>query len=188
MIHKKIIEKLNRCDIDIVGIIPTNNYKQIINKIDGLILPGGSIISDKDIEIIKYAYEINKPTLGICLGMQEMALALDGEIEKIDNLIHYQDKSKYTHSIKIRTDSKLYKFTHNGTSIINSHHLYKVKNTKLAATGQFNGIIELIESKTRKFFIGVQWHPENLNDEFNNKIFDYFIESCRWFNENKRDT
>lgn len=39
-----------------------------------------------------------------------------------------------------------------------------------------DGIIEAIEDKTKKFFIGVQWHPETLiNDKSSNKLFDEFI-------------
>lgn len=41
-----------------------------------------------------------------------------------------------------------------------------------------DGIIEAIEDKTKRFFIGVQWHPESLiNDEYSNKLFDYFIKN-----------
>lgn len=37
-------------------------------------------------------------------------------------------------------------------------------------------IIEAIEDKKKKFFIGVQWHPESLTyDEYSNKLFDFFI-------------
>ena len=42
-----------------------------------------------------------------------------------------------------------------------------------------DGILEAIEMKDKKFIIGVQWHPEGLDDENSNKLFDYFINTCK---------
>ena len=41
--------------------------------------------------------------------------------------------------------------------------------------------IEAIENNKNKFYIGLQWHPENLyNIDINSqKIFDYFIKICK---------
>ena len=35
-------------------------------------------------------------------------------------------------------------------------------------------------NKNNKFYLGLQWHPENMYDEDINakKIFDYFIKVC----------
>ena len=32
-----------------------------------------------------------------------------------------------------------------------------------------------VEDKNKKFFVGVQWHPEDLDDENSDKLFNYFI-------------
>lgn len=41
-----------------------------------------------------------------------------------------------------------------------------------------DGIIEAIEDKNKRFFIGVQWHPESLmEDRYSDKLFSYFIET-----------
>ena len=41
-----------------------------------------------------------------------------------------------------------------------------------------DGIIEALEDKTKKFFIGVQWHPESLlSDKYSIRLFDAFVES-----------
>jgi len=31
------------------------------------------------------------------------------------------------------------------------------------------------EDANKKFFLGVEWHPESLNDENTKKLFEYFI-------------
>ena len=52
--------------------------KPLIDLCSGIILQGGSDYYDIDIVITKYLYKNNIPTLGICLGMQTMAMAFNG--------------------------------------------------------------------------------------------------------------
>ena len=44
-----------------------------------------------------------------------------------------------------------------------------------------DGVIEVIEDKKKKFFIGVEWHPETnfLNKEISKKLFNAFFETVR---------
>ena len=42
-----------------------------------------------------------------------------------------------------------------------------------------DNLVEAIEFKDKKFAIGVQWHPEDLDDEQTNKLFDEFIKKCK---------
>ena len=43
-----------------------------------------------------------------------------------------------------------------------------------------DNVVEAIESDNKKFFVGIQWHPENMYtyDLNSRKIFDYFIKVC----------
>ena len=60
--------------------------------------------------------------------------------------------------------------------LVNSRHKSAISDTrlKIGALSE-DGIIEEVEDKTKKFFVGVEWHPESLNDDNSKKIFDYFI-------------
>ncbi len=61
------------------------NIKEIIDNCDGIIFPGGKYVKDIDREVMKYLYEQDKPTLGICLGMQIMGETFgDRKREKIE--------------------------------------------------------------------------------------------------------
>ena len=129
-----------------------------------------------DIKIIKYLYKIDKPTLGICLGMQEMALSLNGQVCKLESNIHNQS-SKYVHEIYFNKNSKLFEIIKNDKILVNSRHNYYVIKTNLLITAISNdNIIEALEDPNKKFFIGLQWHPESLKQDLNSqKIFDAFI-------------
>ena len=38
-----------------------------------------------------------------------------------------------------------------------------------------DGIIEAISLNRYKFIFGVQWHPEDMNDENQERLFKYFV-------------
>lgn len=149
------------------------DIKELLNNINGIILQGGDDFTKEEIEIVKYAYQKNIPLLGICLGMQTMAVTFNGDLYQIKN--HHQQKSN-VHEVLINKDSKIYKILKKDKITVNSRHKFAVKNTNLDITGYSNdNIIEIIEDKTKPFFVGLQWHPESLETNDSKEIFDYFI-------------
>jgi putative glutamine amidotransferase len=42
-----------------------------------------------------------------------------------------------------------------------------------------DGVIEGIEDKSRRFCLGVQWHPEYGISPADNAVFKAFIEACK---------
>ena len=155
--------------------IEFNKIKNIIDLCDGFILQGGSDYYDIDILITKYLYENNIPTLGICLGMQTMAMTFNGTMSEINN---HNRKNKYVHYIKINENSKLYNIIKKDKIFVNSRHNSYIVNTDLDVSAT-NNIIEAIEDKNKKFFIGVQWHPESIMDENSILLFNYFFLSIK---------
>ena len=155
-----------------------DRIKETIDLCDGIILPGGSKIYDIDYKVTKYLYEIDKPTLGICLGMQIMGKLFNGKVRtKIEGEKHHSEK-EYVHDIVIKKDSLLYKIIREEKIRVNSRHLRQLPYTNLDCVAYSeDNVLEAIEDKSKKFFIGVQWHPESLfNDIYSKRLFDYFIE------------
>lgn len=172
--YKEIVNKIIKSNGIPIGInIENTDIKEILNITDGIILQGGDDYTEKEIELIKYAYEKDIPLLGICLGMQTIAIALGGKIKKIDN---HMKLNKDTHEVYLKKDSKIYKILNKEKITVNSRHNFAVKDTNLDITGySSDNIIEVIEDKNKKFFIGVEWHPESLENEDSKKLFDYFV-------------
>ena len=135
---------------------------------------------NKDYEFNNYyIYDIDKPVLGICLGMQLMGVLFGGKMIDIKN---HKKKLSYVHSVNIRKNSNLYNIFKNNNIKVNSRHKSAIKYTKLKIVGISNdGYIEALEAANKKFFLGVQWHPESMlsYDINQNYIFKYFIESLK---------
>lgn len=148
-----------------------DNY---LNICSGFVFQGGDDINNYNLEIINILKEKNIPTLGICLGMQEMFFQ--------DNLINVSDHNiSGLHEIKIIKDTLLYNIIKEDTMLVNSRHRFAIDNTNYQVSSiSFDNVIESIEIKEHKFFLGLQWHPENVyEDENSKKIFDYFVNICR---------
>ena len=180
-LKETIINLLKKKNCIPIGIFNNdlNNCKNIIDLCSGIILPGGDDIEQKDLEIIKYIYDKDIPCLGICLGMQEMGYLFNGELSNICNYNHLKPNEKYVHNVKILKDSKLFQIIKCENIKVNSRHKdYLIKtDLKVSSTSD---VIESIEDKNKKFFIGVQWHPEDMIDYDKNSdlLFDEFIKSC----------
>lgn len=178
-IKKDVIDALKWYDVNYF-LMPTNSYSDYENTIemlklaDGVIIPGGKDEGEIEYEVIKYLYDYDIPTLGICLGMQSMSVLFGGMLTKIQE--HNVLNKKYVHSVKLLRNTLLYDIIKKDKILVNSRHSYAVYSTNLlvSATSSDN-IIEAVEDASKRCFIGVQWHPESLMDENNKKIFDYFI-------------
>ena len=124
-----------------------------------------------DLRLIEWADRLGVPVLGICLGCQEMAVHRGGRIiqhvsdETAER--HRNDKRpRATHEIRIAGGSLLAGIVGAGLLEVNSGHHQAVREAGrgLSVVARSpEGIIEAIEDPTPgRFFLGVQWHPEDL--------------------------
>ena len=205
---------------------PVADKDVIINTldiIDGLLLTGGAdfnplwngeepspslhrINATRDLPellTIRLAYNRQIPILGICRGIQALAVALDGHVmqdldvgentlatpvEVIDKkkskrseqdaapvtkpmrIKHAQngDRNLLSHSVKVEKDSALYRIYKSEKLYVNSFHHQAVDNVgkrfRVTATAP-DGVIEAMESNEFKPIMGVQWHPECMEQE-----------------------
>ncbi len=182
--RRELIPFLRKYNINVISIPAMfhnpdefNNIREIIDFCDGIIFPGGAEITTLDCQLMKYLYEMDKPTLGICLGMQIMGQTFNGKQRKKIEKGTHNSEDKYVHNIIIKKESLLYKIIGEEKIKVNSRHRNQVPNTKLDCVAYSeDNILEAIEDKNKKFFLGVQWHPEAiLEDIYSNKLFNYFI-------------
>lgn len=185
--NREVCDVIIQHDCIPVGIVPTcdegimtsNSLQDMINMLklcDGVILQGGTDFYDYDIQTVRYLYENDIPTLGICLGMQTMGCAFGGTLKRVENDTHYH-LVDYVHPVTINRDSKLYSILQKDKIMVNSRHHEQVLDSSLSISGFTDGIIEVVEDSSKKFFIGVQWHPESILDINSQMLFQAFFDS-----------
>ena len=126
--------------------------------------------------LTRYAFDRQLPMLGICRGIQTLAMSLGGHVEQdikhSPTLIKHSQtshQSTQTHSVNIKPGTMLSEiFDGEDTIYVNSFHHQAVDNPgnhMSTAAMAPDGTIEAIESSEQKPVIGVQWHPEWLADD-----------------------
>ncbi len=200
-------------------IIPPVSDKTVLadtlDRIDALLLSGGADINplycgeepvpglggincERDLPellITRMAYNRQLPILGICRGIQTLAVALDGKVDqdiKLTNVKHSQDadRSEPTHSVSIEKDSTLYNIysgSQTSTLYVNSFHHQAVSDAgprfRVVARAADN-VIEAIESSEFKSILGVQWHPECLGED-GLPLFQWLVNEAKKFKDVK---
>lgn len=169
---------------DNLSIEEKENLNNQIKLCDGIILQGGIETDNYEIIISKYCYDNDIPILGICAGQNNIARALGGTTYKIPNPDkHDKSFSEYAHNIKIYKNSKFYDIVNTTEMRVNSIHKRTIKDSPMLDKVAFceDGYSDVIESKNKKFYMGVRFHPESLytKDENMNRIFENFINICK---------
>lgn len=144
-----------------------------------------------EIYLIRKLYDDGtKPVLGICRGCQIINVALGGSLYQDLKSEGYEEHSimmlprNYpTHSVKLNEGSKLYEIFGTDTIEVNSYHhqaMNRIADNADCAALSEDGVREAIELEGKKFFIGVQWHPEMMFDsELQSKLFSAFVEAAK---------
>lgn len=201
-----------------VIIPPVADKDVIINtleRLDAIILTGGAdynplwageepsaklhhINAQRDLPellITRLAYNRNIPMLGICRGIQTLAMALDGKViqdisETIPNTIkHSQDADtcEPTHSVSVAKGSMLHDVYDKDKLYVNSFHHQAVGDCgpKFIVTAKANdGVVEAIESSEYRKIMGVQWHPECMGDD-GQPLFKWLVDAAAEHNKAK---
>ena len=209
--YYRSVQKAGGVPVIIPPLSDTDSIINTLEHIDGLILSGGAdynplyggeepitalggINSERDLPellITRLAYNRQIPILGICRGIQTLAMALGGKVRQDINpttVKHSQDadRSEPTHSVTVEKDSTLYNIyskaqrstfnVQRSTLFVNSFHHQAVGDAgqkfRVTATAP-DGTIEAIESTEYKSILGVQWHPECLAEGL--PLFEWLV-------------
>lgn len=150
-----------------------------------------------ELPLCKQAIEENLPVFGICRGIQIMNVAIGSSLYQdipsqfTDRLTHKitVNSNDSWHDIQIQPGSLLNQITGERVAKVNSRHhqALKVIGEGFTVTAQSkDGIIEAIEDTSKKFMLGVQYHPERMFkepgslelQEHSAKLFTAFIDAC----------
>jgi putative glutamine amidotransferase len=145
---------------------------------------------EMELYITRRALDEQVPLVGICRGVQVMAVAAGGELiqhvpEKYPDEYHgtaeagsYNNVVEHHHDIHIDPDSRLFEIVAKEAITVNTGHHQAIKDPGdmfvVSATSPA-GVIEAIErTDDEHFCFGVQSHPETQEDSFFAPLFAAF--------------
>jgi putative glutamine amidotransferase len=139
------------------------------------------------------AQRTRKPVLGVCLGMQIMALHAGGRLNQHlpdthENAVgDHQNNHRHTVVVGLADSALLAmpggaSFSENDLAhqtVVSSHHQAVENAGRLrVVAASTDGVIEVIDDPARRFYVGVQWHPERSDGLFNLDLIRRFVEVC----------
>lgn len=153
----------------------------------------GSCIPERDqgeLLLAWQALQSDLPVLGICRGIQVLAVAAGGRIyqdirTECPNILEHSQtvpREFMWHEVNV-LDSQLKEILGGNPIHVNSFHHQAVSVVPegfIQNAVAPDGIIEGIEKIGTKFCIGVQWHPETLKtEEHSRRLFESFVQACK---------
>ncbi|MDE5560306.1 MAG: membrane dipeptidase [Bacteroidaceae bacterium] len=204
----------------------------LLGRLDGIVLSGGAdmnpllvgeepipqlhgINAERDVPeltLIRRAYEMQIPMLGICRGVQMLAVALGGSVYQ-DLGVQYADaplvkhsqdlaRERASHNVFISPDSTLGEVFSRSLLPVNAlgekmlavnsfhHQAVRTPGCRLRVSARSSdGVIEAVESSEYKSIVGVQWHPEcflAVGDRSMMPLFSHFVREAIGFAKAKR--
>jgi putative glutamine amidotransferase len=179
----------------------------LVGSIDGLLLPGGGdfvpeapypdgvrfdplppTLERFDRALLVCARERELPFLGVCYGMQLLAVERGGKLiydlatDLPQAANHGLPEPEGRHPVAIVPGTRLAALLGDAPASVNSRHHQAIADPgpglRVSARAD-DGVIEAIEDDSAAFCLGVQWHPEGLETAHREALFGAFVEAAR---------
>jgi putative glutamine amidotransferase len=183
-----------------VLITPDDPDVDVLESLDGIMFSGGADVDPaywgaerdprtdidpardaSELMLMRAALDMDLPILGVCRGMQMMAVAAGGSLyQHLPDVIGSErhqaepgtdplaaEASAYgRHEVVVKPGSRAYELL-GPRLIVNSFHHQAVDDPgtfEVVGWCPDDDVIEIMEDPDRTFALGVQWHPERMAD------------------------
>jgi len=171
---------------------PGASYDETLDSVDGLIFSGGSDLDpdlygeeahpetdgwvrerdDFELGLMQAALARDVPLLAICRGSQVLNVALGGDLEqhvpdRVQTNVHKETPGVFAdHDVAVLPGTRLSSILGGRTDVKSHHHQgYGELGAGLREAARApDGTVEALEDPTRRFTLGVLWHPEEGDD------------------------
>ena len=163
----------------------------VLRALDGLVLSGGADLGPElydatpepltdsrpqrdagEMLLARAALAADLPILGVCRGMQLLAVAAGGRLDQhlpdvLGHEKHRPAPGVYgEHEPSFVPGSRIAALMGDDLGVHCYHHQGVADAGTLTVTGRTaDGVIEAVEDPARRFVLGVQWHPEVITDQ-----------------------
>lgn len=181
---------------------PDDQDTGVLRILDGLILSGGADLEPSlygatlepqtvthperdaaETSLLRHALAMDLPILGVCRGMQLLAVAAGGRLDQhlpdvLGHEKHRPAPGVYgEHDARFVPGSRIAGLMGDDVAVHCFHHQGVADPGTLRVTGRAeDGVIEAVEDPDRRFVLGVQWHPEVIRDR---RLFGALVEATR---------
>jgi putative glutamine amidotransferase len=187
-------------------LIPPSNdgVEETLAAVDGLLFSGGSdldpglydqephdetfgIVPDRDraeLALLEAALGRDMPVLAVCRGSQVLNVARGGDLVQHLPDVVGDDKHKHTpgtfadHDVTLRNGTQLASLLGDRAPVKSHHHqgFGRLGDGLRVAAEAEDGTVEAVEDPSRRFALGVLWHPEVGEDL---KLFEQLVAAAR---------
>ncbi len=194
-------------------IIPHNDDpERVLDLLDGMVLTGGGDLHPEhygaaaeveledanagadrwELALARGARERGLPTLGICRGMQTLAITAGGRMVQDLAPEHGHPLIESTpealmgsrHEVEVAADSEVARAIGATRFPVNSiHHQAVVDAGDLVVTARVGEVIEALESPDAWPMLGVQWHPEKMPEPEQQGLFRWVVAAASAFRD-----
>jgi putative glutamine amidotransferase len=141
--------------------------------------------------LLQDAFNLHKPILAICHGVQTLNVWLNGSlIQDLRTAVNHRPGRDVVeaHPVRIASESRLAGLVPRGFAadpLVNSSHHQAIHipgdGLLVSAVSPADGVVEAVELDSHEHFVlGVQWHPERTYTEsaFSRAIFAAFVQAA----------
>jgi putative glutamine amidotransferase len=190
---------------------PGAAYEETLDTVDGLVFSGGSDLDpdlygeeahaetdgwirerdDFELGLMQAALDRDVPVLAICRGSQVLNVALGGDLEqhvpdRVGTNAHKETPGVFAdHDVSVLSGTKLSSILGERTDVKSHHHQgYGELGSGLREAAHApDGTVEALEDPTRRFTLGVLWHPEEGEDL---ALFEALVREATEYRATKR--
>jgi putative glutamine amidotransferase len=141
--------------------------------------------------LLQDAFNLHKPILAICYGIQTLNVWLNGSlVQHLATSVNHSpgDGVLQAHPIRIATGTRMASLVPLNDSLepqVTSSHHQAIRTAGdgllVSAVSPQDGVVEAVELDSREHFVlGVQWHPERTYSEsaFSRALFAAFVQAA----------
>jgi gamma-glutamyl-gamma-aminobutyrate hydrolase PuuD len=190
---------------------PGAGVEETLDAVDGLIFSGGSdldpatygqephpetngVVADRDraeLTLLQAALARDLPVLAVCRGSQVLNVALGGDLiqhlpDEVGHDIHKHTPGEYSdHDVALEPETRLAALLGDHAPVKSHHHqgFGRLGSGLREAARADDGTLEALEDPSRRFVLGVLWHPEAGEDQ---RLFVELVEEARRYREERR--
>jgi putative glutamine amidotransferase len=139
---------------------------------------------DAELALLRAALERDMPVLAVCRGSQVLNVALGGDlVQHLPELVGH-DRHLHTpgefgdHDVRIEPKTRVGAILGDRAPVKSHHHqaFGQLGRNLREAAWAGDGTVEAIEDPTRRFAVGVLWHPEEGGDL---ALFEALVDEAR---------